>query len=300
MPDGREFAFASDRPGGHGAFDIWYGELSRDGKVTKVTNAGNIINTAYDEQAPYLHIPSNTFVFASNGHVGMGGYDLFFAKRNRNQWTKPQNFGYPVNSIKDDIYFASRGPRYNILQEALVGSNRNSDCCLELFYIRKKRPLRKVTGTVMECEKNTPLTGAIVLILDTINNKTIATTTTDAQGRYTFTIEDYQPLKAVASLAGYIEGFLYFEGPDDPEEETFTNAKICLLPSPPVETPIVLENVFYDFNIFNLRNGSYPSLDKLVTMMTEHPNISIEISAHTDNIGNEHYNQKLSELALRT
>ena len=302
MPDGKYLAFSSDRPGGKGGFDIWIGQLSADGKVSNIINIGDVINTAYDEQAPYFHVPSNTFVFASNGRVGMGGYDLFFSKRNGNDLSNPQNFGYPVNSIKDDIYFASRGPANNILQEVLLSSDRSAACCLELFYVRKTRPLREVTGSVVACDKNMPLSGATVLIIDTINNKTIATKTTDAQGRYTFTIEDYQPLKAVASSTGYVAGSLHFNAPADPEEETMTNSALCLMPvpPPPAETPIILDNVFYDFNKSSLREESFPSLDKLVDMLNQYSEIIIEISAHTDNIGNEKYNQKLSEARAKS
>lgn len=302
MPDGKYLAFASDRPGGKGGFDIWFGQLTADGKVTNVTNLGDVINTAYDEQAPYFHVPSNTFVFASNGRVGMGGYDLFYSKRNGNDLSVPQNFGYPVNSIKDDIYFASRGPANNILQEVLLSSDRSAACCLELFYVRKTRPLRQVSGSIIACDKNVPLAGATVLIIDTVANKTIATQTTDAQGRYSFTIEDYRPLKAIASSTGYIAGSLHFNAPADPEEETMTNAALCLMPvpPPPAETPIVIDNVFYDFNKSNLREESYPSLDKIVAMLNDHPDMMIEISAHTDNIGNEAYNQKLSEARAKS
>lgn len=297
MPDGKTIAFASDRAGGKGGFDIWFGQLSANGKVTNVTNAGDVVNTRDDEQAPYFHLPSNTFVFASNGRVGMGGYDLFFSKKNGDNLSAPQNFGYPVNSIKDDIYFASRGPANNILQEVLLSSDRSAACCLELFYVRKTRPLRQVTGSVMACDKNVPLAGATVLIIDTVTNKTIAIKTTDAQGRYTFTIEDYQPLKAMATSTGYLAGALHFNAPPDPETEAMTNEALCLLPipPPPAETPIVIDNVFYDFNKSTLREESHPSLDKIVTMLNDHPEIMIEISAHTDNIGNEKYNQKLSE-----
>ncbi|HYF31631.1 MAG TPA: OmpA family protein [Chitinophagaceae bacterium] len=302
MSDGKQLAFASDRPGGRGGFDIWYADLSADGKVINVTNAGEVMNTEYDEQAPYLHETSNTFVFASNGRVGMGGYDLFYCKKTRTGWAVPQNFGYPVNSVKDDIYFASRGPANNILQEVLLSSDRNAACCLELFYVRKTRPMRQVSGSVVACDKNIPLSGATVLIIDTITNKTIATKTTDAQGRYSFTIADYQPLKAVASSTGYVAGSLHFDAPANPEQETMTNEALCLMPvpPPPAETPIVIDNVFYDFNKSSLRTESYPSLDKVMTMLNDHPDMIIEISAHTDNIGSEQYNQRLSEARAKS
>ncbi|MGB8190807.1 MAG: OmpA family protein, partial [Chitinophagaceae bacterium] len=302
MPDGKHLVYASDKPGGQGGFDLWYAELGVDGKVLSDMNMGNVINTSGDEQAPYYHTASGALVFSSNGRVGMGGYDFYFSKGSIGNWSAPQNFGYPVNSVKDDIYFASRGPANNILQEVLLSSDRNAACCLELFYVRKIRPLRQVSGSVIACDGNVPLSGATVMIIDTIANKTIATKTTDAQGRYSFTIEDYQPLKAVASSTGYVAGVLHFNSPADVEEEMLTNPALCLspIPVPPVETPIVIDNVFYDFNKSNLRDESFPSLDKVIEMLNNNPSMVIEISAHTDNIGTEKYNQKLSEARAKS
>jgi OmpA-OmpF porin, OOP family len=303
LPGGKYLLYASDKTGGQGGFDLWYTELGTDGSVSaSSSNLGTAINTAYDEQAPYYHAPSNTLVFSTNGRVGMGGYDFFYSKGNIGNWSAPQNFGYPVNSVKDDIYFASRGGEKNILQEVLLSSDRDAACCLELFYVRKTRPLKQVTGSVMACDQNVPLAGATVMIVDTVTNKTIATKTTDAQGRYSFTIEDYQPLKAVASSTGYVAGSLHFDAPADPEQESMTNRALCLspIPVPPVEKAIVIDNVFYDFNKSVLREESFPSLDKVIGMLNENPTMVIEISAHTDNIGKESYNQKLSEARAKS
>lgn len=300
-PDGKYLIYASDKPGGKGGYDLWYAQLSGDGKASNVMNLGDI-NTAYDEQAPYYHAASGTFVFSTNGRVGMGGYDFFFSKGTIGNFSEPKNFGYPVNSVKDDIYFASRGSAKNILQEVLLSSDRDAACCLELFYVRKTRPMRQVSGAVMSCDGNLPLSGATIMIIDTVANKTITTQTTDAQGRYSFTIEDFQPLKAVATSTGYVAGSLHFNAPADEEQETMVNPALCLapIPVPPVETPIVIDNVFYDFNKAVLREESFASLDKVLEMLNANPSMIIEISAHTDNIGKESYNQKLSEARARS
>jgi OmpA-OmpF porin, OOP family len=300
-PDGKYLIYASDKPGGKGAYDLWYAQLSADGKPSNVMNLGDI-NTAYDEQAPYYHAASGTLVFSTNGRVGMGGYDFFFSKGTVGNFSEPKNFGYPVNSVKDDIYFASRGSAKNILQEVLLSSDRDAACCLELFYVRKTRPVRQVSGAVLSCDGNLPLSGVTVVIVDTVANKTITTQTTDAQGRYTFTIEDFQPLKAVATSTGYVAGSLHFNAPADEEQETMMNPALCLapIPVPPVETPIVIDNVFYDFNKAVLREESFASLDKVVEMLNTNPSMVIEISAHTDNIGKESYNQKLSEARAKS
>ena len=156
LPGGRYLLFASDRPGGFGGLDIWCAELDGIGHVVRVFNAGNIINTAGNEQAPYYHAPGNTLVFASDGRTGMGGYDLFYSKGNVGAWQTPVNFGYPVNSVKDDMYFTSLSANADPLEMALLSSDRDAECCLELLALQFVRPaaveppVAIVTDTVVE------------------------------------------------------------------------------------------------------------------------------------------------------
>ncbi|SIT33446.1 Outer membrane protein OmpA [Filimonas lacunae] len=137
-PDGKYLLFASDRPGGAGGFDIWYTPLTGH---KKANNAGRQINTTGNEQAPFYHQPSASLVFASDSRTGMGGYDLYITNGNitSGKWTAPENMGYPVNSIKDDIYFASAGSD-TLLKEAWLSSDRSSTCCLELYAINTVPP----------------------------------------------------------------------------------------------------------------------------------------------------------------
>ncbi|OQP58253.1 flagellar motor protein MotB [Niastella vici] len=224
LADGKTLLFASDKPGGSGGFDLWYAILDANGKPEKAVNLGNTINTVNDEQAPYYHAASGTLVFSCNGRTGMGGFDFFFSKGNLDAWTTPENFGYPVNSIKDDIYFTSRGNDKNILEDVLLSSDRSAECCLELFSLKKSIP-------VEVAKKDSVPTPEISLV----------------------------------------------------KEE------------PKVETVIVLDNVYYDFDRSSLRQESFPTLDKLVSLLNEYPTMIIEIRAHTDNMGDEKYNQLLSD-----
>ena len=136
MADGKTLLFASDRPGSSGGFDLWYVTLDAAGKPEKAVNLGNTINTINDEQAPYYHEASGTLVFSCNGRVGMGGFDFFYSKGAPGAWAEPVNFGYPVNSIKDDIYFTSRGSEKNLLKDVFLSSDRSAECCLELFTLK--------------------------------------------------------------------------------------------------------------------------------------------------------------------
>ncbi|MBO9203169.1 MULTISPECIES: OmpA family protein [Niastella] len=300
MPGGKYLLYASDKPGGFGGFDLWYAELDETGKPVSTANMGPVINTAFDEQAPYYHAPSSTLVFSGNGRVGMGGYDFYYSKGNIDAWAQPVNFGYPVNSVKDDIYFVSKGGVRNVLEDVWLSSDREATCCLELFYLRKILPRKQVSGQVVACEDKQPLPGVTINILDTIQNKVVYTQTTTGDGNYAFTLDEFQPLKAVATISGYGNGALPFYTPVDEESDQLINPAICLIKDvPPVNEAIVIDNVYYDFDKATLRKESYEALDKLLGLLTTHPEITIELSAHTDNKGSEEYNQRLSEARAR-
>ncbi|BAV07160.1 Outer membrane protein OmpA [Filimonas lacunae] len=153
MPGGKQLLYVSDKPGGQGGYDIWYATLDSKGQVIATANAGKVINTPGNEQAPYYHAPSGTLVFTTDGRTGMGGYDLFYSKGTPGYFAAPVNFGYPVNSVKDDMYFASSGKGEDILENVLFCSDRSATCCLELLALQvkpapvavKPEPVQQVT-----------------------------------------------------------------------------------------------------------------------------------------------------------
>lgn len=299
-PDGKYLVFSSDRPGGMGGYDLWYATIDGNslGAPANITS----LNTSFDEQSPFYHQPSGSLVFATNGRVGMGDFDLFSSKGYFDKgWSEPMNLGYPVNSIKDDLYFTSNGPARNMLENITLSSDRDAACCLELFYLSKDRPLRQVSGSIVSCNPDKPLINATVTIVDTVNNKVIHTQAVSANGTYNFTIEDYQPLKVRAEAPGFFEGSLHADVPSDLEEERFTYPELCLMPVPPkVDEKFVVQNVYYDFDKATLKPESFPALDEIVRMLNFYPNMAIEISAHTDSKGSNDYNQRLSEARARS
>ncbi|TWW01165.1 OmpA family protein [Chitinophaga pinensis] len=228
MPDGRHLLFASDRAGGLGGYDLWSAELDASGKPLSVQNLGPAINTSSDEEAPFFHPASGTLVFASNGRTGMGGFDLYYAKGNLTKWDTPVNFGYPVNDVKDDMYFFSRSKSEYILEDAWFSSDRSAECCLELFSLHLAPPPPPVKE---------------------------------------------EPVVAVT--------------PPPTLADTILNA--------PANTAITMQEIYYELNEFILTPASHPALDKLVALLKDHPQMEIEISAHTDNTGSAAYNQQLSE-----
>ncbi len=157
--DGKYLFFASDRPGGHGQFDIWYASLQPDGTATEPVNAGTVINTAANEQAPFYHNSSTTLVFSSDKKPGMGGYDLFTSKGWEAEWKTPENMGHPVNSSRDDLYFFAT-EKGTLLNNAIISSDRGSDCCLETYVVSKTPKKKMITGMVRDCRNQEPLADA--------------------------------------------------------------------------------------------------------------------------------------------
>lgn len=138
--DNKFLFFSSNRPGGQGGFDIWYVPADQLGKDVTPINAGAEINSADDEQAPYYDVDSSLLVFSSNGRIGMGGFDLFSAKGKPGGFGTPVNLGHPINSFKDDLYFAKRVKNAETSAEIWLSSDRSAACCLELFRIVQHTP----------------------------------------------------------------------------------------------------------------------------------------------------------------
>ena len=301
--DGKMLLFSSDRAGGLGKFDLWSVPLDASFNPSgAATNLGNTINTSDDDEAPFYHQPSQTLVYATSGHTGMGGLDLYYAKGNFSSWESPKNMGYPVNSVRDDIYYNSSDKK-NLWNNAYLSSDRNSPCCLELFTFNKIRNKKVVSGRVLDCNGNTPIAGAIVSAKD-MNGSTVFTKTTDANGTYELVMDDYQDLGFNAESQGYTSKAFNFNSPNDVDDDidAMANPDLCLskppvvVEPPPIEVnvPVVLDNVLYAFNKATLQPASYPALDKLVKLMEDNPGMAIELSSHTDNIGSDKYNQALS------
>lgn len=298
MPDGKTIMYSSNVPGGQGGFDLWTVTLDELDNAGTPVNMGLAINSAEDDQAPYYHIPSQTLVFSSNGRVGMGGMDFYYSKGTLGNWGPVTNFGFPVNSTKDDIYFASKGGASNILEDVLFASDRDASCCLELFTLARKLEPKNISGIVVDCNSKAPLKGATVSIRNAGNVELFSLNTGD-DGSYAFTIDEYQQLKAIASAPDYQSGDLSFNKPADPTATSMRNADLCLEPIV-VAKPIVVNNIYYDFDKADLREDSYPELDKLVTMFKANPNIKVEISAHTDSKGSDEYNKRLSDARAKS
>jgi outer membrane protein OmpA-like peptidoglycan-associated protein len=301
--DGKTIYFASDMPGGSGNFDIWSAPIKEDGTTDNPVNAGNTINTAGEEQAPFYHVASGKLVFSSNGLLGMGGFDLFTSKMNESHWSKPENMGHPVNSSRDDIYFFAPEER-DLLKNAIIGSDRGSECCLETYTVNKLPKKKIISGIVRDCKSNEPLADAIVNMKNISGQNLQATTAADgkfsfdlagdiANQTFNITKENYKEKMALAATESVNESDLLID--------IYMNVPICLNKiEPPEEKKLEIKaenvvSVFFDFDKSLLIDRSTELLDSIYNVLAEDKTITIQISGYTDGLGTDDYNRKLSD-----
>lgn len=292
--DGKYIFFASNRPGGAGAFDIWYATLNADGTTGEAVNAGTTINTAADELSPFYHNTSSTIVFASNGRQGMGGYDLFMAKGWETAWKDVENMGHPVNSTRDDVYFFAP-EKSPLLKQAVFSSDRGSSCCLETYLVSKAPKKKIMNGMVRDGKDNQPVANATLVWKDAAGKT--GTLVTDANGVYSFetdgTVENitvtkqrYKDKSTAVTITSTDES--------DWSTDQFTNKDI-VLERKIILTPETVVTVYFDFDKSNLKPDATAKLDSIYDILLANPGAAVQISGYTDGKGTVEYNKVLSD-----
>lgn len=294
--DGKYLFFASDRKEGLGNFDIWYAPLRADGTTGEPVNAGAVLNTAGNEQAPFYHSASDALVFASDRAPGMGGYDLFISKGWERQWQAPQNMGYPINSSRDDLYFSS-SENGALLNNAIFSSDRGSECCLAAYTVSKTPKKKMSTGVVLDCKNNEPVSGAEVIMTDK-TGKTFKTTTGE-DGKYTFELSgnvQQGQISVSKDLYDAKTDAITVAGVNEAEwhTDTLQNAAVCIEKKLVIKVENVV-TVYFDFDRSKLKERGIAQLDSIYNVLVEDTIATIQISGYTDGLGSAVYNQKLSD-----
>ena len=293
--DGNTLYFASNVPGGYGDFDIYKVAINKDGTLGEPENMGQKINTEGQEMFPYIS-STDILYFSSNGHLGLGGLDVFFTKEIDGNIAPIRNIGIPVNSNADDFAFIINEDT----MEGFVSSNREggkgSD---DVYAIKKLQPLCDVliTTTVLDDKTRKPLSGASVSLYDTDGRK-MATKTTNAEGLAEFIVACETDSKLEVILTDFDSKKVTVKGSSAVEN----NVQISLDPIEKliVENRIELAPIYFDFDKSNVtRQGAF-ELDKLVQIMNKYPDLVIYATSHTDYIGSNSYNLKLSDRRAKT
>ncbi|QJD81274.1 OmpA family protein [Spirosoma rhododendri] len=316
--DSKTLYFASNRAGGAGGIDLYRTSIDASGRFSRPVNMGRDINTPGDEMFPYVG-PDAKLYFASDGHPGLGKLDVFVATRSGGV-TRVENMGQPINSPADDFGLIYVDPTKGYLASNRTGGKGDDD-----IYFFREGPETDTTTTIVE--KNTPgapktvryflagtvssndtpvtpLDSARVRILDDATGEPIAEATTGQAGTFgKYPLQEGKDYTVLAERKGYLtrrEPFT-MQGKSIPQifltkPQTDTTFNVALLlDKGTLNKTFVLENIYYDFDKFNIRPDAAEELDKLVTIMKDNPTLKIELGSHTDAQGTDSYNNKLSQ-----
>lgn len=291
--DGKTLYFVSTRSGGVGGRDIWvtnYGDAS----WSKPKNLGSRINTKRDETTPFIHPNNTTLFFSSNGHVGMGGFDLLKSERDSSGFVHIENLGFPINTYQDEVslFITSDGGRAFFAKEERAEREVTSSELVTYAMVDKIiSGVSYVTGKISNAKTLEPLRADLELI-DLSSRSTFFQTESDSvSGEYFLVLPSGKNFGAFIEKAGYLFEDISFTTSAQTPSDTID----VFLDPVEVGAKLVLENVYFDFDSDELDRRSFEELEKIVKLLKDYPLVRIEISGHTDNVGSKKYNQDLSE-----
>jgi outer membrane protein OmpA-like peptidoglycan-associated protein len=291
--DRKVLLMSVQRDEGQGNKDLYVSFRESDGSYSEPKNLGERINSASNEISPYLAKDGRTLYFSSNGFSGFGNQDIYVSRRldeTWEKWTEPENLGPDVNSENDDLFFF-------LTQDNTGYFVRGAENDADIYYFdlplyHEPEPIIALRGKVLDKKTNEPVAGARVRVERLPDGQKTSETVSSPEGEYEILLppgqnygyfaeaEDYYPISENIDL-------------DTVKSNTAIRQDLFLVPIEP-EVPIRLSNIFFDFNKSELKEESFPELNRLVRLMEDNPSIRIRIEGHTDAIGSDEYNQRLS------
>ncbi|NJO03022.1 MAG: OmpA family protein [Bacteroidia bacterium] len=287
--------FVSRRAGGKGGQDIWYSQLGEDGKWMPAQNLAEI-NTPYEELSPFIHPNGRILFFASDGYPGFGSYDLYQSELVDGKWSDPKNLGYPINNYQEQIglFITTDGQKGYYSPEETINEQLAS-LIYEFDVPQEIQPANKsnyVKGVVYDAQTKQKLNARIELFDLTTDVKQASVTSDPENGSYLLVLSQGSEYALEVNRKGYAFKSLTF---NYTESQNLEPLEIDIALDPISKgTTFRLNNIFFDYNQYELEEKSQAELDELVKFMKENPGVQGEIAGHTDNIGNPADNQKLS------
>jgi len=304
--DGKTLYFASNREGGLGGIDLYRASLDASGRVGRAVNMGKEINTAGNDMFPYVSQDGKLY-FASDGHPGLGGLDLFVATRSGGK-TTVKNMGVPINSSYDDFALVFRSATTGFFSSNREGGKGDDD----IYFFEDKTPdIKKVRYFLAGKVVTTDEASGKEITLDNVkvrfqddDGKIIEQSTTKDDGQFgTYPLEVGKSYTIITEKDPYFtkrEGFS-MAGRVIPQElltkpETDTTFQVTIrMEKVEINKTYAVENIYYDFNESKIREDAAEELDKFVQVLNDNPGIKVELGSHTDSKGSDEFNQKLSQ-----
>lgn len=325
--DGKRLYFVSDKEGTKGGRDIWYSDWDAEKEMWgKSTNLGAPINTEYDEVGIFMHPDGKTMYFSSNGHKGMGSFDIYSSEMQADSsWSEPVNIGYPVSTPDADVFFSvSASGIHGYYSSFREDGEGEKDLYMITFLGKPKKPLLSgednliasitkpiveeivqtkldvhvknlslLKGKVLDAETKKPLL-ATVEMSDNSKGELLSNFKTESEsGKFLISLPAGKNYGIAVKSEGYLFHSENFDIPADAGYQEYE--KVILMKKVKVGESIVLRNIFFDLDKYELKPESKTELDRLLQLLIDNPTLEIEISGHTDTQGSAAYNQKLSE-----
>jgi len=295
--DGRTLFFVSTRRGGRGGSDIWKSILQDDGNWSAPINLGDSINTTGNEMAPFIHPDGRTLYFSSTGHPGMGGADLFISRLDQNRiWRKPENIGYPVNTKLDEINLIinAKGNEAYISAERANGFGNMDIFRFELPAESRPSSVSYVHGKVYDKNTLYPLSASFELIDMQSNAVAVSSTSDMVTGEFVMSLPVDKDYALNVSCKGYLFYSMNFSLN---KENDIANPVKLDIPMQPVAVgeKVVLRNIFFDTDKYELLPDSKAELGKLMAFLSKNTSMHIEFGGHTDDEGSDLHNMTLSQ-----
>ena len=291
--DGQSIYFVSNRKGGYGGFDIFVSHFNGESWGTPI-NLGPDINTAYDEQTPFLHFDGQTLYFSSNGHPGMGKQDIFFSRNINGEWTTPINLGYPINTaaLESGLNISLDGRKAYYAAERIDGFGGLDLYEFEVPEFARPKRVTYVRARIVDSQTGKPVNAEFILQNLTTATSSNSILNTAKDGEFLICLPSGSDYSLHIKDEGYVFESLNFSLKDTVIREAY----VLSIKIDPVETgkKVVLRNVFFETDSYDLLPASTGELLELVKLLETYDEVKLEISGHTDNTGDRDYNMKLS------
>ena len=290
--DGKTLYFSSNRPGGRGKRDIWV-TREIDGQWSKPSNLGSKVNTPQDETTPYIHVNGESLFFSSEGHVGLGGFDIYVTEREETGWSHPENLGYAINDFEDQsgLFITADGKKAFYTDESGIKSEIYTFPVETDTLISQKTSY--LTGVITDSLTKEPIEAKIELYDLETQERLYHTASDPVSGRYFLALNEGGEFGAYVNCQGYLfEDFRFdLQSTSDISPDTID---VALRPLNKGAT-IVLENVYFNLNSYELLEKSKSELELAFQFLDKNQQIKVEIAGHTDTSGSAEYNLDLSE-----
>jgi outer membrane protein OmpA-like peptidoglycan-associated protein len=283
--DGKKMYFSSNMPGGQGGFDLYVADINKDGMPVNPVNLGKDINTNEDEKFPYVTKSNKEIYFSSNGHNGYGSQDVFVSKIKANRYTTPLNLGKTINTSSDEVAFILSNNN-----RGFVSSNRSEKTSFDVYKFEVQKAANKLEGTVTEKLSKIALPNTKISLVNE-DGKEVATQTSDENGKFKFDLDASDSYTVLAKKDGYVD----FDSKVTVDGNSISNVELNQKKAEVTEKAIVIENIYFDYNLAKIKQESTLSLNKILEVLNGNPEMRIAINAHTDSRGSDKYNMVLSE-----